>query len=95
MPTYIGLVNWTDQGIRNVKESPKRVDAAKALAAKVGGKLDVWFTMGKWDFVGFADAPSDEAYMQIALAIGAQGNARTTSLKAWSVEEGAKVIAKL
>ena len=51
--------------------------------------------MGKYDFVAMAEAPNDEAYMQLALTIGAQGNARTTTLKAWSTEDGAKVIAKI
>ena len=95
MAKYIILGQWTDQGIRNVKDSPKRVDAVKALAAKVGGKIDVWYTMGKFDFVAIAEAPNDEAYMQLALTIGAQGNARTTTLKAWSTDDGAKVIAKI
>ena len=51
--------------------------------------------MGKYDFVAMAEAPNDEAYMQLALTIGAQGNARTTTLKAWSTADGAEVIAKV
>ena len=95
MPKYIILGNWTDQGVKTVKDTTKRADQAKALAAKMGGKLDVYWTMGAYDFVAVAEAPSDEAYMQLALTIGSQGNTRTTTLKAWTQDEAAKVVAKL
>lgn len=95
MPHYFVLGNWTDQGIRNVRESPKRVDAAKALAEKLGGKLELFYTMGQYDFIGVAEAPNDDVVMQLALQIGSQGNARTTTLKAWTVNEGTKVLAKI
>jgi len=95
MPKYIILGNWTDQGVKTVKETAKRADAAKALAAKMGGKLDVYWTMGAYDFVAVADAPNDEAYMQLAFQIGTQGNTRTTTLKAWTQDETARVLAKL
>ncbi|TLZ52877.1 MAG: GYD domain-containing protein [Methanobacteriota archaeon] len=95
MPKYIILGQWTDQGIRTVKDTAKRADAVKALAAKMGAKLDVWWTMGAYDFVAMAEAPNDETYMQLALQIGTQGNVRTTSLKAWSQDEAVKVISKL
>ena len=95
MPRYFVLGNWTEQGIRNVRESPKRVDAAKAMAEKLGGKLDVFYTMGQYDFIGIGDLPNDDAVMQLALQIGSLGNARTTTIKAWSQGEGTKVIAKL
>jgi len=95
MPKYIILGNWTDQGVKTVKETTKRAEQVKALAAKMGAKLDVYWTMGAYDFVAVAEAPSDEAYMQLALTIGSQGNTRTTTLKAWTQDEAAKVVAKL
>ncbi len=95
MPNYFVLGNWTDQGVRNVRESPKRVDAAKAMAEKLGGKLEVYYTMGQYDFIAVAQAPNDEAVMQLALQIGAQSNARTTTIKAWTVNEATKVLAKI
>ncbi len=95
MPQYFILGKWTDKGIQNVRESPKRVDAAKAMAEKLGGKLELYYTMGEYDFIGVANAPNDEAVMQLALQVGAQGNARTTTVKAWTVAEGTKVIAKV
>jgi len=95
MPHYVVLGNWTDQGIRNVKDSPKRFDMVKDLAAKFGGRADVYITMGQYDFVGVMEMPNDEAVMQLVLQMGAQGNGRTTTLKAWTPDEATKVLAKL
>ncbi len=93
--TYITLLNWTDQGIRNVKDTIKRAEAASAMARKLGGKLQVYYTMGEYDLVGLVEMPSDEAYNRFALWIGSQGNVRTKSLKAWTQEETVKVIDQL
>ena len=95
MPHYISLVNWTEQGIRTVKESTKRVDAVNALASKLGAKMDVFYTMGEYDIVAVTEAPSDDAAMQLLLEIGKIGIVRTKTLKAWTVAEATKVLAKL
>ena len=95
MPHYISLANWTDQGVRNVKESPKRVDAAQALANKLGAKMQLFFTLGEYDIVAVTEAPSDEVAMQLLLELGKLGNVRTKTLKAWSPAEATKIIAKL
>ena len=95
MPHYISLVNWTEQGIKNVKESPKRVDAFNSMASRMGAKVDLFFTMGEYDLVAVTDAPNDETAMQLLLELGRIGNVRTTTLKAWTTAEATKVIAKL
>jgi len=95
LPHYIVLGNWTDQGIRNVKEAPKRADAAQALANKLGVKMEVFFTLGEYDLVALTEAPNDEIANQLLLEIGKQGNVRTKTLKAFSVAEATKIIAKL
>jgi len=95
MPHYISLVNWTEQGIRTVKESTKRVDTVNALASKLGAKMDVFYTMGEYDIVAVTEAPNDDAAMQLLLEIGKVGNVRTKTLKAWTVAEATKVLAKL
>ena len=93
MPTYLVLWNWTEQGIRNFKEIPKRVEAFRQLVEKNGGKLSsFFFTMGKYDGATVVEAPSDEALMKIALGVGSLGNVRTTTLKAWTPTDMAKVI---
>ena len=95
MPHYISLVNWTEQGIRNVKEAPKRIDAVNTLASKMGAKMDLFFTMGDYDLVAVTDAPNDETAMQLLLEIGRLGNVRTKTLKAWTPAEATRIISKL
>ncbi len=95
MPHYIVLGNWTDQGIRNVKESPKRADAVQALANQLGAKMQIFYTLGEYDIVALTEAPNDETANQLLLEIGKQGNVRTKTLKAFSVAEATKIIAKL
>ena len=96
MPTYVVLVDWTDQGIRNVKDTIKRAEAFKAAVEGSGGKmLDAYYTMGQHDFVVTVELPNDESAMSVLLALGVKGNARTTTLKAFSLSEAEKVVSKL
>ncbi len=96
MPYFIQLVNWTDQGIKNVKESSKRVAKEKALVEKTGGKwLGFWYTFGLYDMVILVESDNDENAFINSLAVAMGGNVRTITLKAFSAEEGAKLIAKL
>ena len=92
MPTYIALMNWTDQGVRAIKDTAKRAENAKALARKMGGKIDIHYTMGEYDAVSIIEMPSDEAYNRFALASAALGNIRTKTLKAWTPDELQKII---
>jgi uncharacterized protein with GYD domain len=95
MPHYISLVNWTDQGIKNVKESPKRADAVNSLANRLGAKMDIFYTMGEFDIIAVTEAPNDDVAMQLFLELGKLGNVRTKTLKAWTTAEATKVIAKV
>ena len=95
MSCYIVLANWTDQGIRNVKDAPKRAAAVRAAVEKAGGKYVRYYTFGQYDMVGIFEGINDEAVMSILLALGSQGNIRTTTLKAFTEAEGAKIIEKL
>jgi len=95
MATFISLVNFTDQGIRNVKDSPGRYEAFKALAEKVGGTVkSVYYTMGHYDMVLIVEG-SDEAAMTAMLKVGSLGNVRTETLRGFSVEEMKKIIGKM
>ena len=95
MATFISLVNFTDQGIRNVKDSPDRYEAFKALAEKVGGKVKgVYYTMGHYDMVVIVEG-SDEAAMTAMLKVGSLGNVRTETLRGFSLEEMKKIIGKM
>ncbi len=95
MPHYVVLIKWTDQGIRNVKESPKRAEAARKLAESEGGKLTLYYTMGRYDVVGIAEAKDDETMNRTLLRIAMQGSVRTETLKAMTEADAAKIIGKL
>jgi len=95
VPQFIVLGNWTDQGIRNVKDAPRRGDDARKWVEQHGGKLQTFYTFGEFDFVSVLEAPNDETALEFALNIGKLGNARTTTLKAWSSQDAAKVISKV
>jgi len=93
MPTYISLINYTDQGIRTIKDSPKRLDAAKKMLKELGGELKaMYLTLGSYDIVTIAEAPSDEVIAKFALAASSLGNVRTTTLKAFPEAEYRKII---
>ena len=96
MAKYIILINWTDQGIRNVKDSPKRLDAARAVAKKLGAELNEFYmTMGEFDMVSHIDAPNDETVAKFILGLATLGNVRTKTLKAFSEDEYRKIIGSL
>jgi len=95
MDHYVVLGRWTEQGAKTVRETTKRADAVKALASKHGGKFELWWTMGEYDFVGLLDAPSDEVANQIILSAGIQGNVRTRTMKAWTASEMEKLVSKI
>jgi uncharacterized protein with GYD domain len=96
MAQYIMLADWTEQGIRNVKDSPGRLDAAKELCRKHGAEITAFFmTMGRHDTVVIMQAPSDEAIAKVALALASGGNLRTETLKAFSEAEYRQIIQTL
>ncbi len=96
MPTYITLLNWTDQGVKNAKGVPERVRAARQALENVGGRLHAYrLTLGQYDAVVTVEAPDDEAYAKFALNIAAQGNVRTTTLKGFSEEESFRILGNL
>jgi uncharacterized protein with GYD domain len=96
MPVYINLVRWTDQGIRNIKEAPQRIDAFKKAVQAAGGKLTGFYvTMGKYDIVTIVDAPNDEAMANIVLATESKGSIRTQTLKASTEEQFRAIVAKI
>ena len=96
MPMFILSLNWTDQGIRSVKESPKRAQAARDLAKKVGVDIkEVYLTSGASDLVVIVDTPNGDNVAKFALALGSQGNVRTRTARAWPESEFKKLISEL
>ncbi len=96
MATYIVLTNFTDQGIRNAKDSTKRADAVKELAGKFGVTAkEIFWTLGSYDVVAIFEAPDDASMTAFGLAVGSGGNVRTQTMRAFSREEMNGVLAKL
>ncbi|MGI9413646.1 MAG: GYD domain-containing protein [Hyphomicrobiales bacterium] len=96
MAKYIALTNWTDQGVKNVKESPNRVDAARDLARSLGCELqDFYLTIGAYDMVVTIEAPDDETVAKFALTLASAGNVRTTTLKALSEDTYREIVSAL
>jgi uncharacterized protein with GYD domain len=96
MPTYISLLRYTQQGIASAKGGPARLDAAKEAYKKAGGELKAFYlTMGQYDMVVVAELPNDEAVAKLALSLGAAGNIRTETARAFTEAEYRKIVATL
>jgi uncharacterized protein with GYD domain len=94
MPTYVTLYRFTDQGVRDVGNSPGRIQAAKQAAAAAGGKvLGVYVTMGPYDLVAISEWPSDEMVASAALSLASQGNSTTCTMRAFTETEFGKIVA--
>ncbi|MFH1140423.1 MAG: GYD domain-containing protein [Chloroflexota bacterium] len=96
MPSYLTLTNWTDQGVRAIKDSPQRLDAVKQAARDAGGRVVFFYlTMGQYDLATLLEFPNDEVAAKYLLSIGSQGNVRTTTLKAFTEQEYRNIIGSL
>lgn len=96
MATYISLIQWTQKGIENIKESPTRLDAAKQAFRAMGAELkEFYLVTGKYDMVVVAEAPDDETVAKLLLSIGSRGAIRTETLRAFTEEEYREIIAAL
>ena len=96
MATYITLLHFTQQGIKNIKQGPERLDAAKQAFKAAGAEIkDFYLTMGQYDAVVVSEAPDDETTSKIALSIGSQGNVQTQTFRAYPESEYRKIISAL
>ena len=95
MATFVILLNWTDQGIKSVKDSTSRADAAQELMGSLGVELkEVYWTLGNYDVVSIAEAPDDESMTAAMLKLGSLGNVRSTTLRAFARGEFEGILAK-
>jgi len=93
---FILSLNWTEQGIRAVKDAPKRAQAARELGGKLGVTIkEVYLTSGDSDLLVLVETPNGDNVAKFALALGAQGNVRTRTVRAWPQSEFQKLIAEL
>lgn len=96
MPTYVVLMNWTEQGIRTVTETVQRRDQADALAERYGARIEqVYWTVGPYDIVTIVEAPDDESATAMLLELGSGGNLRTTTLRAYDRDEMSGIVQRL
>ncbi|HLF25259.1 MAG TPA: GYD domain-containing protein [Anaerolineae bacterium] len=96
MPTYITLLRFTQQGVEKIKEGPARLERAKAAVKAAGGEMKAFYlTMGQYDAVVINEAPSDEAYAAVMLALGSAGAVRSETLRAFTEEQYNKIIAAI
>jgi len=96
VPSYIMLANWTDQGAQKVRDSPRRVDAAKKALADMGGEFrSLYMTMGEYDLIAIYEAPDDAVAARFTLLLGTLGTVRTKTLKAFPEAAYRQIIASL
>jgi uncharacterized protein with GYD domain len=96
MMTYVVLATFTDQGVKNAKESPKRAEAFRQMARTFGVTVkDIFWTQGRYDIVTVVEAPDELSATALNLSLGALGNIRTESLRAFSSEDMMKIVAKM
>jgi uncharacterized protein with GYD domain len=96
MVTYVLLMNFTDEGIRKIKDTPKRADAFKDMAKKCGATVkDVFWTLGEYDVVAIVEAPDDVSMTALGLSSGALGNVRTQTLRAFTQGEIKTIVGKI
>ena len=96
MPTFVTLGKWTDQGIRNIKDSSKRRQAFEDTVSSMGGRVkDAYLVLGDYDVVVVSEVPDDETAAKLALATGMLGNVRTMTMRAFSRDEMDRIIGSL
>jgi uncharacterized protein with GYD domain len=96
MPTYITLLNWTQKGAENVKQSPARLDAAKKAFEAAGGRMTQFYlVMGRYDMVAISEAPDDETAAKMSLSVAGAGAVKTETLRAFGEAEYRKIVAAL
>ena len=96
MPIFVTLYKFTDQGIKNVKDSPQRLKAAiKAFEAKGGKLLGAYYTTGEFDLLTIGEISNEQAGLAHTLATASLGNVRPTTLRAYTAEEFAEIVKKM
>jgi uncharacterized protein with GYD domain len=96
MATYVSLLQFTDQGIRSIKDTTKRAEAAKATASKMGVNLrETLWTLGAYDLVLVGEAPDDETITSFALSLTSLGNVKSQTLRAFNAKEVDAILAKM
>lgn len=96
MAIYIALINWTEQGVKNVADSPRRAQAFREMAEGMGCTVQgLFYTMGRYDIAARIEAPDDETISAVMLKVARLGNVRSETMRAYTEEEFARIAAKV
>jgi uncharacterized protein with GYD domain len=96
MPTFISLVNFTQQGLAKIKQSPARLEITRQMFASMGAELKAFYlVMGRYDAIIVSEAPDEETVLKLLLTVGSAGAIRTETLRAWPEDEYQDIIASL
>jgi uncharacterized protein with GYD domain len=95
MPIYVGLTSWTDQGVKNYRDTVARADSFRDMVRQAGGQVrELLWTLGEYDLVSVMEVPDDETHVALALQLSALGNIRTKTMRAMSADEMTSVIGR-
>ena len=92
MPEFLVLGNWTEQGLKNVKDAPDRIKETHRTTEALGGKMTLYYTLGEYDFVMVFSMPDEKTMIKVLTFLGSKGNVRTKTLKAYTEQDGANII---
>ncbi|KAB2850125.1 MAG: GYD domain-containing protein [Hyphomicrobiaceae bacterium] len=93
MASYVVLANFSDQGIKNVKQTVERADAFRHMAEKIGANVkNIYYTLGSRDIIAIVEAPDDETATALALSVCSRGNVRSETLRAFSLSEMKSIL---
>ncbi len=96
MIKYVVLGNWTDKGRETLKDDyPQRLETSRKIVEDLGGKMDLNFTLGEYDFVGIISAPDEESVTKMLLKVNSMGKFTTKTLRAWTAPEFIKLVTEL
>ena len=95
MPSYLILGRWTDQGVKNIKDTVKRAQTATEAAEKLGGRVSIYWTQGKYDMAVSAEFPDEDALNAVSLGTVTRGSVRTETHRAYTAQEMQRIIDKL
>jgi uncharacterized protein with GYD domain len=95
MPTYVSLIHWTEQGIKNYQDTTKRLEDFTKLAESMGGRVrEALYTVGEYDIVTVTEFPDDESATAALLQVGSLGSVRTNTMRAFSADEMGGIISR-
>ncbi len=95
MPVFIVIGNWTNEGLKTVKDAPSRIRKTHKAVEAVGGKMQLYYILGDYDFIMTIDVPTDESIVKVLAWLGSKGFVRTKTLKAWPEDEGSKILSEM